>query len=99
MHSLRAMKNTSKSTGTPDQRIARRERGRHSVRSATRGAIVGGIALSAIFAGVSYHATQAKTSAVAVSATPTSSGHSSNSSQSTVSAQSTATPVAASGGS
>ncbi len=94
VHSLRAMKNRTQST-TPDQdRLARRERGRLLVRNATRGAIVGGIALTAVFAGIAYHATHTKTTAGAVSVTQASGG-----SQGSAGAQSTATPIVASGGS
>lgn len=103
------MKNTTQSTHPHADRLARREQGRRLIRRATRGAAVGGIALTAVFAGVAYHATQAKSSSTAVSARHASTGAkrtttsgtstTSSGSRSSAVAQSTATPVASSGGS
>jgi hypothetical protein len=101
------MTNRAHPPRTAAERIAERDHGRHQVRRATRAAVAGGIGLTALFAGIAYSGTHAK-SATLVSAHHTSaasgtsatgaSSTSSGSSQSTVSSSSSA-PVVTSGAS
>lgn len=99
------MRNRAHHPATAEDRIAQRDRGREQVRHATRAAVVGGVALTALFAGIAYSGTHAK-SATLASAPQTSASSStgstatgtSGSAQAAVSSSSS-TPVVSSGGS
>ncbi len=102
------MKNRANGPATAEDRIAQRDRGREQVRHATRAAVVGGVALTALFAGIAYSGTHAK-SATLVSAHQTSASTGSSSTSSTATgasgstqaalSSSSSTPVVSSGGS
>lgn len=59
------MKNRARHPATAEDRIAARDRGREQVRTATRAAVAGGLALTALFAGIAYSGTHTTTATLA----------------------------------